>query len=136
MSLENLTDKYAGHRITDTDLNTATDSGALTVLADMLRTAAYRLHSTEDQLLQVVSSIEVTVANIRDNVNADAGQPIRHLNDTGELLATGIRTDVLIAQRGLRIEHLRALVWLWRQRTGPTAPITTTTTTITGDRTT
>ena len=108
---DNLTEKYTGQHITDAELNAARDAGGLTAeLASMLRTTAHSLRSTEQQLVQVASSLEETTANIRDNLNAAAGQPTRHLNSMGELLSTGVRTDLLIAQRADRIEHLRALV--------------------------
>jgi hypothetical protein len=88
----------------------------------MLRTTVYSLQSSEHQLLQVASSLQETAATIRGNVAAVAGQPIRHLNSTGEVLATGVRADMLITQRAERIERLRALVWLWQHRTTPTTP--------------
>ncbi len=123
MSLDTLIEKYTGQRITDADLDAARDDGGIAAeLADMLRTTVYSVQSSEHQLLQVASSLQETAATIRGNVAAVAGQPIRHLNSTGEVLATGVRADMLITQRAERIERLRALVWLWQHRTTPTTP--------------
>ena len=127
MSLTDLIEKYTRQRITDADLNAVSDDDSLlTELADMLRSSAYSLQNIEHQLLQMASSLQETAANIRANVGAVAGQPVRHLNSMGELLSTGVRTDMLIAQRAERINHLQALVWLWRHRTTPTEPATET----------
>jgi hypothetical protein len=122
MSLD-LIEKYTGHRITDTELCAARAAGGIFAeLADMLRTTVYSLHSSEHQLLQVASSLQETAATIRATVGAGAHQPTRHLNSMGELLSTGMRTDMLIAQRAERITHLHALVWLWQHRTTPAEP--------------
>ena len=123
MSLTDLIEKYTRQRITDADLAVVGDTGGIVAeLADMLRTTVYSLQSTEHQLLQVASSLQDTAATIRANVHAVAGEPIRQLNSTGELLNTGVRADMLIAQRAERIDHLRALVWLWQHRTTPAEP--------------
>ena len=119
--IEKFTAKYTGKPVTHADLDTAADE-LITELADMLRSTVYSLQSSEHQLLQVAPSLQETVTAIRVNIHAAAGQPIRHLNSMGELLATGARTDMLIAQRAERIEHLRRLVWLWQHRTAPAQP--------------
>jgi hypothetical protein len=127
MSLTDLIEKYTRQRITDADLNAVTDDDTLLAeLADMLRTTGYSVQSIEHQLLQVASSLQDTAATIRANVGAVAGQPVRHLNSMGELLSTGVRTDMLIAQRAERSHHLQAAVWLWRHRTTPAEPATDT----------
>ncbi len=123
MSLTDIIEKYTRQRITDADLNAVDDDSLLTELADMLRSSVYSLQSIEHQLLQMASSLQDTAANIRANVGVVAGQPVRHLNSMGELLSTGVRTDMLIAQRAERITHLQALVWLWRHRTTPAEPV-------------
>ncbi len=125
MSYDILIEKYTGHSITDAELSAVRDTGGiLAELVDMLRTTVHSLQSSEQQLLRVAASLQETATNIRANVDAVAGQPIRHLNSMGELLSTGVCTDLLIAQRAERIQHLQALVWLWRHRATPAEPVT------------
>ncbi len=119
--IERYTEKYTGHPVTQADLRTAT-GGLPAELAAVLCAAVFSLQSCEQQLLQVASLLYDTAAKIRANIDADRDQPVVHLNNMGELLSNGARTDMLIAQRADRIEHLRRLVWLWQHRTAPSEP--------------
>lgn len=130
MSLEDLTDKYTGHRIDTADVRTASERGGLTAeLARALTNAVYSLQSAETELLRYATSLQDISARIRDNITAVARQPVQHLNSSGELQSTGVRVDQLIAQRADRLHHLTVLVWLWNSRSatnGRADPSTTT----------
>ena len=121
MSLEDLTEKYTGRRIDTADVRTAVERGGPTAeLACALTNAFYRVQSAETELLRYVTSLQDISARIRDNITAVAGQPVQHLNSSGELQSTGVRVDQLIAQRADRLHHLTVLVRLWTCRTTAT----------------
>ena len=130
MSLEDLTEKYTGHRIDTADVRTASERGGPTAeLARALINAVYTVQSVETELLRYATSLHDISARIRDNITAVAGQPVQHLNSSGELQSTGVRVDQLIAQRADRLHHLTVLVWLWNSRSATTEPADSSTTT-------
>jgi hypothetical protein len=124
MSLEDLTEKYTGRRIDTADVRTAIERGGPTAEpARALNNAVYSLQSAETELLRYATSLQDISARIRDNITAVAGQPVQHLNSSGELQSTGVRVDQLIAQRADRLHHLTVLVRLWQYRTTATEPM-------------
>ncbi len=119
MQIEHITGKYTGHAVTWEELLAAGRTGdpVARVLAHALQRAADAVGDAETELTRITDSIDASLATVRANVEATAGQAVPSVNTWGELQANGPRFDTLIGLRDERIAHLRTLTRLWQTAT-------------------
>jgi hypothetical protein len=115
MDIARLSTKYANHRVEDDALIAAHRRGGIdAALAQAVEHAAEAVRSVESELAVVTSRLHQSASKVKENLGAEPGQPVFHLNPLGELQANGTRFDALIAMRADRIGHLQQLIRLWR----------------------
>ncbi len=126
MDIEDITEKYTGQRLGWADLTAAWRGGdpIARMLAHAVERAAYAVGEADADLGRAATSISDALADTRQALAAEAGQPTRCLNPLGELQANGSRFDALVAVRHDRIGHLRTVARLWQQLHATLAPPT------------
>jgi len=123
VQIEHITGKYTGHPVTWEELLAAGSTGdpVARALAHALQRTADAVGDAETELTRIADSIDASLATVRANVEATAGQAVPTVNTWGELQANGPRFDTLIGRRDERIAHLRALTRLWQTATATEA---------------